>query len=186
MPRGGPASRITSRCCGPARVAAVCCSTPRPASRVALPATERRPLCTCGGRARGQSVLCNGTWACFDCRTAVRRPTWRRVTFERPWLLGSIGVGRVKCPSCGQPCRFLGPTVEVPRKQAIKKWRDLGAAVSRQFVATAADRAAAHNRICVDYAKRVAALQLQPPTASRDRQIAKLQGVISAFQPAGA
>ena len=42
-PHGG--RHITSRCCGPARVASVCCPTPRPAPRVALPATERRPLC---------------------------------------------------------------------------------------------------------------------------------------------
>ena len=42
--RGGR-RRITSRCCGPARVASVCCLTYRPASRVALPATERHPLC---------------------------------------------------------------------------------------------------------------------------------------------
>ena len=35
---------ITSRCCGPARVASVCCPAPRPAPRVALPATERHPL----------------------------------------------------------------------------------------------------------------------------------------------
>src|ERR1700761_3069495 len=39
-----PPGGKTSRCCGPARVALVCWPTPRPASRVALPATERRPL----------------------------------------------------------------------------------------------------------------------------------------------
>src|SRR5687767_3634486 len=66
--------------------------------------------------------MCNGTWVCFDCRVAVRRPSWRLVTYLRPWLIGSRDVGRVRCPHCAAACNFLGPTIEAPPKRDIAAW----------------------------------------------------------------
>ena len=60
--------------------------------------------------------MCNGTWVCFDCRTAVRRTTWRHVTYARAWLIGSKNVGMARCPHCAAPCSFLGPTICIPPK----------------------------------------------------------------------
>ena len=67
--------------------------------------------------------MCNGTWVCFDCRTAVRRPTWRHVTNRRPSLIGL--AGRVRCPSCHGECKFLGPSIEIPPKRKVQSWRNL-------------------------------------------------------------
>ena len=78
-----------SRCCGPARVASVCCSTPRPASRVALPATERHPLCAARFRQTGDlrmpgasASTCRHSTA--SCRvTACRRSIMAVVPVDR-------------------------------------------------------------------------------------------------------
>lgn len=43
--------------------------------------------------------MTNGNWICLDCRTSVRRPTWRMVIYMRPWILGSTGAEKVKCPN---------------------------------------------------------------------------------------
>ena len=124
--------------------------------------------------------MCNGTWVCFDCRRAVRRPTWRLVAFCRPWLIGSTGVGRVRCPCCGRACRFLGPTIEVPPKRDVAGWRRLREQVNafRVKAVEARDRRAVRGRH--DLEQRIGDLQSRPPNAGRDRLVRRLREKLAA------
>src|SRR5690349_7331482 len=69
--------------------------------------------------------MCKGTWVCFKCRTAVRRDTWRHVTYLRPELIGDTMTGRVRCPHCRRACQFLGPSIAIPPKRELASWRRL-------------------------------------------------------------
>jgi hypothetical protein len=53
----------------------------------------------------------NYNWVCFDCRTSRRQPK----TSEQ------IPV----CPDCGRERFCLGYKVEVPRREAVREWRQL-------------------------------------------------------------
>lgn len=54
------------------------------------------------------------TFACFDCRTAVRR----RVAPQ-------TRLNDVLCPACRQPCTWLGTTISVPPRSKLKQWSEL-------------------------------------------------------------
>lgn len=56
-------------------------------------------------------MIGNATWACFDCREAVRRPTQY--------------AGDVPCPRCGQACTYLGTKIPLPPKRDAKAWQEL-------------------------------------------------------------
>ena len=53
----------------------------------------------------------NGTWACFDCREAVRRPTQH--------------TADIPCPKCGRACKYLGTKIPIPIRRNAKAWRQL-------------------------------------------------------------
>ena len=50
------------------------------------------------------------TWACFECRTTVRRQP---------------SAESVRCASCGKDCEHLGTKVPIPRKTDKKGWEAL-------------------------------------------------------------
>jgi hypothetical protein len=53
----------------------------------------------------------NSTWACFDCREAVRRPDYT--------------VEEIHCPTCNEKMSYLGDRVRIPAKRQAKAWRKL-------------------------------------------------------------
>jgi hypothetical protein len=66
--------------------------------------------------ALGVYMAGNGTWVCFDCREAVRRPTQHKAA--------------VPCPSCRQPCRYVGTETPLPPKRDAKAWQKLRARIN--------------------------------------------------------
>ena len=66
---------------------------------------------------------CTGNLVCFECRASTSCPTWRHVTYAKPWLLGI--EWNVLCTQCNKPMIFIGPSIEVPPKQKKKEWRKL-------------------------------------------------------------
>ena len=118
-------------------------------------------------------MSCYGYWVCFDCRLTVRRPTWRRVTYERSWLIGR--TGDILCTRCKRPCRFLGPTLEVPPKRNIAAWDRLRDWVNTHRTAEgeAAHLAAVHYGHELE--RRILALQRRPDSSGRNRLIKQLQ-----------
>jgi hypothetical protein len=124
--------------------------------------------------------MCNGTWVCFECRLAVRRPTWRHVTHLRPWLIGSTKVGHVPCPKCGQQCRFLGPTVEIPPKRDISRWHDLQMAVETFHLNQVDSRFRDSVRRQHDLEQRIRELQGRPRSPGRDHLIKELRARLAA------
>jgi hypothetical protein len=55
--------------------------------------------------------MSNATWACFDCRVAMRRSNYT----------GKV----VPCIRCGQPSLCLGVKIRIPRKEAVREWARL-------------------------------------------------------------
>ncbi len=122
---------ITSRCCGPARVASVCCSTPRPAPRVALPATERRPLCA----AERRSDIFE--YALTECvayrRISAIAPAWHRWTHKTSNIAGTVSdrcTGSTGTSGRPSSCdRLVGllrgwsPVGEACRRESGATWR---------------------------------------------------------------
>jgi len=137
-------------------------------------------LSTCGGRSAIELIMCNGTWVCFDCKTAVRRPTWRLVTYLRPWLIGGTGVGRVRCPHCREPCHFLGPTIEMPPKRDVAAWNRLREQVSQLHIAAAEDRFKESVRRRHDLEQRIRELENRPTNPGRDALIKELRAQLAA------
>src|SRR5262245_41976184 len=115
--------------------------------------------------------MCNGTWVCFECRTAVRRRTWRLIMYIRPWLIGSKEVGDVRCPKCKKACRFLGPTVEIPPTRDVAGWNQLCEEVSRLQTAVAEDRFKESVRSKHDLEQRIRELENRPANPGRDKLI---------------
>src|SRR4051794_25418082 len=70
------------------------------------------------------SVTGKGTWACFECRLAVRREL--HDLFSPPPI--------VPCSRCGQPCRFLGTKIPVPPKRKPREWEALRESLDRQAI----------------------------------------------------
>lgn len=119
--------------------------------------------------------MCNGNWVCFACRIAVRRRTWRCVTFIRPWLIGSTEVGAVRCPGCRELCQFIGPTIEIPPKRDLAGWRRLQADVEKLRVALAERRFEESVRRRHALEQRIRTLEERPPSRGRDRLLNELR-----------
>jgi hypothetical protein len=119
--------------------------------------------------------MCNGTWVCFDCRLAVRRPTWRHVTWARPWLLGRRDVGDVRCGGCGQPCLFLGPTIEIPPKRDAAAWKALREHVEHFGAAAVAERFEQSVRRRHDLEHRIREIEDRPASPGREALLKRLR-----------
>ena len=92
--------RLTLPCCGPGHMSD---SREREAFRYMT-----GPQCFV---VRRQNRMSNTTWACFDCREGVRRPT------HHPKA--------VPCPQCGQDCVCLGTKIHIPSKRDDRAWQAL-------------------------------------------------------------
>ena len=124
--------------------------------------------------------MCNGTWVCFECRLAVRRPTWRLVTYLRPWLIGSTDVGKVRCAKCRESCHFLGPTIEIPPKQDVAAWNRLREQVAEVHNTAADERFKESVRRRHDLEQRIRELETRPANSGRDALIKKLRADLAA------
>lgn len=124
--------------------------------------------------------MTNGTWVCFDCRTAVRRRTWRLSTLVRPWLVGSTAVGGVRCPGCRQACHFLGPAIEIPPRRETRRWARLREQIARVHAATVDQRFREYVRRGHELEQRIRDLESRPPSPGRDELIRVLQGKLAA------
>src|SRR5262245_3278781 len=111
--------------------------------------------------------MLNGTWVCFQCRLATRRSTWRLVTFLRPWLVGDIGSGDVRCRKCRQPCQFLGPTIEIPRKRDAVAWERLRHAITQSRITMTDERFRDDVRRRHDLEQRIRDLESRPKNPGR-------------------
>ncbi|MDB5325725.1 MAG: hypothetical protein JWM57_1294 [Phycisphaerales bacterium] len=120
----------------------------------------------------------NDTWVCFECRTALRRPTGRVLIDGELPKLGQADR-RISCPSCDASCQFLGPTIKVPRKGAVKVWQKLRERVEEKSVDQASERAVERVRWShtIERADReeLQELEARPPNAHRAKLIAELK-----------
>src|SRR5688572_30766036 len=104
-------------------------------------------------------------WVCFDCRTAVRRPT----TF----------VGDVPCPACGKPSSYLGYKIPVPPKQKQREWSTLRDQLARERMERelAADASAVRSQH--DLEQEIARLEAMPANEGRTKAIRLLRRRLS-------
>ena len=95
----------------------------------------------------------NATWACFDCREAVRRPT------HYP--------DAVPCPQCGRACRCLGTKIRIPAKGDERAWRDLRVGIREQLLADQerSERMRARRRHRLE--RQIAELEARPANEGR-------------------
>lgn len=112
---------------------------------------------------------------CFACRVAVRRETWRHIACERPHVVGGKGAERVRCPECRAACRFLGPTIEIPPKRHVKRWRLLELGVLRARAGHVERRARAATAAKHELERTIRALRQRKPTRDRDRLLRNLE-----------
>ena len=123
--------------------------------------------------------MCKGTWVCFKCRTAVRRDTWRHVTYLRPELIGDTMTGRVRCPHCRSACQFLGPSIAIPPKRELTSWRRLQAEVTQFRQDVAADRQKSATRKKHDLEQRIRDLKSRPASSGRARLVKEFEKELS-------
>ena len=107
----------------------------------------------------------NATWACFDCRLTVRRPTQYK--------------GLVPCLRCGGTTRCLGTKIPVPSKKAADEWRKLEDRL-RQSDREAMDWVR-RNRVRRRHQleKRIADLRLMPTSPKRTQALKALEEKLS-------
>lgn len=119
--------------------------------------------------------MCNGTWACFNCRVGVRRPLARPCRSP----IGVQGLAEVPCPRCGRACEFLGTAIELPRKRDARAWRRLRGRVERLRVESQVERRAADVRYRHLLERRVREqvreLESRPPNGGRARMVGRLK-----------
>lgn len=120
-------------------------------------------------------LMTNGNWICLDCRTSVRRPTWRMIIYFRPWLFGSTGVGNVKCPNCKRLCRFIGPDTKVPPKRDDSGWAQLRATVRESRMLTSDAQRVTGTRRKHEIEQRIIQLESRPASAERNRLVKQLR-----------
>jgi hypothetical protein len=105
--------------------------------------------------------MSNASWVCFDCRTTVRRPTFRRTV--------------VLCPECRQRCFCLGRKIPVPPKANIAAWNKLRQAMQTLTAdwQVRSEKSAVARRHEIE--RQLVALESKPAEPSRARQIKKLR-----------
>lgn len=123
--------------------------------------------------------MCKGTWVCFKCRVAVRRDTWRLVTYIRPELIGGTGSGRVRCPHCRGACQFLGPSIAIPPKRELTSWRRLQAEITQFRLDEAARGTKSATRKKHDLEHRIRDLKSRPISSGRTRLVKEREKKLS-------
>ena len=118
--------------------------------------------------------MCNGTWVCFDCRIAVRRPTVRRILLYAPWLIGDTAYGPVLCPCCRQPCHFIGTEIELPSKHDRRGWKRLRLQVQCRRFEALQERHMDAVRNRHDLIQQIRVLESRPLTDGRRKQVRQI------------
>src|SRR5262245_56115187 len=95
----------------------------------------------------------NSTWACFDCREAVRRPDYT--------------LKDIHCPICGQTMGYLGDRIRIPSKRQVKAWRKLWDDVHTSLKGKEWQRTWHIKRL----ENQIARLEASPPGVTRARKI---------------
>lgn len=124
---------------------------------------------------RHHHAMCKGTWVCFKCRVAVRRDTWRHVTYLHPELIGDTRGDHVRCPQCRGACQFLGPSIAIPPKRELTSWRSLQAKIAKSRQDAAAIRKEVTTRKKHDLEHRIRDIKNRPANSGRTHLIKKLE-----------
>lgn len=110
----------------------------------------------------------NSSWACFDCRQAVRRPTHHRAD--------------VPCSRCGKPSSWIGYKIRVPVRDDKKAWGELWKWLNKQQV-SAADRLLKERvRRRHELEQEIARLESRPPSDGRRSAIRLLRTKLKALR----
>ena len=123
----------------------------------------------------------NANWVCFDCRTSLRRASWRLLAFYKPWLIGDTWGGAVKCPECRKPCKFLGHKIAIPPKRDDAAWKELYEYVTERYRASRDGDAEASTRRKHEIERRIQELENRTPNKERDRLIKDLREELDAI-----
>lgn len=103
----------------------------------------------------------NCNWVCFECRTSRRQPK----------ISGQIPA----CPDCGRECFCLGYKVEVPRRDAVREWRQLREECRKRLYARQDLQQQSNVRRQHDLEKEIARMEALGENKDRERQIRKLK-----------
>ncbi len=103
----------------------------------------------------------NINWVCFDCRSSVRYPKFSDRT--------------PACPDCGADCFRLGHKVGVPRRGAVRAWRQLRDECRRRWHMAADCQRLRRVRWQHDLEKEIARMERLGSNKDRARQIKKLK-----------
>ena len=125
--------------------------------------------------------MCNGTWVCFDRRIALRRPTWRHISYVRPWLIGDNNSGRVRFPECHEACAFLGPAIEIPPKDDTRAWIQFRSKIQELQAVAVDSRVKQKARKTHDLEQRIRELAERPKSAGRDVLNKKLRAELDSI-----
>jgi hypothetical protein len=103
----------------------------------------------------------NYNWVCFECRTTRRHP---KMSDQIPL-----------CPDCGRECFCLGYKVEVPRREAVREWRQLREECWRRLHARQDHVQRSNVRRQHDLEKEITRMEALGENKDRERQINKLK-----------
>ncbi|RYD46688.1 MAG: hypothetical protein EOP85_06945 [Verrucomicrobiaceae bacterium] len=113
----------------------------------------------------------NLNWVCFTCRTVRREP---KLSDRVP-----------KCHECGADCSRIGYKVAVPKREAVKEWRDLqSGTLQRQQKAEDSWKLVKVRKIH-RLEKEVASLEELPENKDRSVKIRKLREDIERYRKTG-
>ena len=107
----------------------------------------------------------NYNWVCFDCRTSQRQPKVSEVT--------------PACPDCGRDCFCLGYKVEVPRRNAVRVWRQLREECRKRLYAKQDRVQQSAVRRRHDLEKEIVRMEALGENKDRARQIKKLEAELA-------
>lgn len=111
-------------------------------------------------------VMSHRTWACFECRKGVRRPT----------KYGNEALAQViACPQCGRNCTHLGYKIPLPPRRDEKAWASLRAELLRSGLERQerSQQAAVRSRHQTE--QEIRRLEERPDNAQRARLIRELR-----------
>ena len=108
---------------------------------------------------------CNHNWICFDCRTSQRQP---KMSKKAP-----------ACPDCGHECFCLGHKVEVPKRDAVRAWRQLREECRRRLYAYQDRARQSAVRRQHDLEKEIVQMEALGENKDRARQIKRLKEALA-------
>ncbi|RYD24437.1 MAG: hypothetical protein EOP88_00075 [Verrucomicrobiaceae bacterium] len=107
----------------------------------------------------------NTNWVCFVCRTSRREPKTSKCI--------------PTCHDCGAECYHIGSKVEVPKREAVKEWRELQAECQRRLDAWREGRQLWRVQRQHFLEKEIARMEALPLNKNRTQKIRELQGELA-------